>query len=90
MLHDIAWRAMQVHGALGVSSNEMPFTGMMLGASVMAWLTAPPRSTRSPSPARCSGTTGPATISGPPATSQAARGGWAKYAEFLELEVGNL
>ena len=28
VLHDIAWRAMQVHGALGVS-NEMPFCGMM-------------------------------------------------------------
>ena len=26
VLHDIAWRAMQVHGALGVS-NEMPFIG---------------------------------------------------------------
>ena len=30
VLHDIAWRAMQVHGALGVT-NEMPFFGMMHG-----------------------------------------------------------
>ena len=28
VLHDIAWRAMQVHGALGVT-NEMPFIGMV-------------------------------------------------------------
>ena len=40
VLHDIAWRAMQVHGALGVS-NEMPFHGMMLGASVMGLADGP-------------------------------------------------
>jgi len=34
VLHDIAWRAMQVHGALGVT-NEMPFLGMVTGAAVM-------------------------------------------------------
>ena len=32
VLHDIAWRAMQVHGALGVT-NEMPFLGMITGAA---------------------------------------------------------
>src|SRR5436305_8603227 len=31
VLHDIAWRSLQVHGALG-ASNEMPFARMMLGA----------------------------------------------------------
>ncbi len=30
VLHDIAWRAIQVHGALGIS-NEMPFHSMMIG-----------------------------------------------------------
>jgi acyl-CoA dehydrogenase len=35
VLHDVALRAMQLHGALGVS-NEMPFTGMMTAAQVMA------------------------------------------------------
>ncbi len=40
VLHDIAWRAIQVHGALGVS-NEMPFHGMMLGASVMGLADGP-------------------------------------------------
>jgi acyl-CoA dehydrogenase len=40
VLHDIAWRAMQVHGALGVS-NEMPFHRMLLGASVMGLADGP-------------------------------------------------
>lgn len=34
VFHDVAQRAMQIHGALGVS-NEMPFTSMMVGAQVM-------------------------------------------------------
>src|SRR5438034_5729818 len=34
VLHDIAWRAMQVHGALG-TSNEMPFMSFVHGAAVM-------------------------------------------------------
>ena len=40
VLHDIAQRAMQVHGALGVS-NEMPFQRMMLGASVLGLADGP-------------------------------------------------
>jgi acyl-CoA dehydrogenase len=40
VLHDIAWRAIQVHGALGVS-NEMPFHGMLIGASVMGLADGP-------------------------------------------------
>jgi acyl-CoA dehydrogenase len=35
VLHDIAQRAMQVHGALG-TTNEMPFHRMMLAAQIMA------------------------------------------------------
>jgi acyl-CoA dehydrogenase len=34
VLHDVAQRAMHLHGALGVS-DEMPFTGLMLAAEVM-------------------------------------------------------
>ncbi len=34
VLHDIVYRAMHLHGALGVS-NEMPFAGMWVAASVM-------------------------------------------------------
>ena len=40
VLHDIAQRALQVHGALGVS-NEMPFTRMMTGAAVMGLADGP-------------------------------------------------
>ena len=40
VLHDIAQRALQVHGALGVS-NEMPFHRMMLGASVLGLADGP-------------------------------------------------
>ncbi|MBV9255631.1 MAG: acyl-CoA dehydrogenase family protein, partial [Actinobacteria bacterium] len=40
VLHDIAWRAMQVHGALGVT-NEMPFLGMVTGAAVMGLADGP-------------------------------------------------
>jgi len=40
VLHDIAQRALQVHGALGVS-NEMPFTKMMNGAAVMGLADGP-------------------------------------------------
>jgi acyl-CoA dehydrogenase len=40
VLHDIAWRTIQVHGAIGVS-NEMAFTQMMIGASVMGLADGP-------------------------------------------------
>ncbi|MFJ8926019.1 acyl-CoA dehydrogenase family protein [Streptomyces sp. NPDC102364] len=40
VLHDIAQRAAQVHGALGMS-NEMPFQKMLLGAGVMGMADGP-------------------------------------------------
>jgi acyl-CoA dehydrogenase len=40
VLHDIAWRAMQVHGALGIS-NEMPFLRMVGAAAVMGLADGP-------------------------------------------------
>ncbi len=40
VLHDIAWRAMQVHGALG-TTNEMPFLQMIHGAGVMGLADGP-------------------------------------------------
>ena len=40
VLHDIAWRAMQVHGALG-ATNEMPFFRMIHGAGVMGLADGP-------------------------------------------------
>ena len=40
VLHDIAWRAMQVHGALG-TTNEVPFFMMIHGAGVMGLADGP-------------------------------------------------
>jgi acyl-CoA dehydrogenase len=40
VLHDIAWRTVQVHGALGIS-NEMPFHSMLIAASVMGLADGP-------------------------------------------------
>src|SRR6266567_1871021 len=40
MLHDIAWRALQIHGALG-TTNEMPFSKMINGAFVMGLADGP-------------------------------------------------
>jgi acyl-CoA dehydrogenase len=37
---DVAWRAMQVHGALG-TANEMPFFGMIHAAGVMGLADGP-------------------------------------------------
>jgi acyl-CoA dehydrogenase len=40
VLHDVAQRALHLHGALGVS-NEMPFVGMMIGAEALALADGP-------------------------------------------------
>jgi acyl-CoA dehydrogenase len=40
VLHDIAWRAIQVHGALGVS-DEMPLVTSLIGASVLGLADGP-------------------------------------------------
>src|SRR3546814_15235797 len=40
VLHDIALRAIQVHGALGVS-NEMPFSRLLVGAIVLGRAAGP-------------------------------------------------
>jgi acyl-CoA dehydrogenase len=90
VLHDIAWRAMQVHGALG-TTNEMPFFGMIHGAGVMGLADGPTevhkvtvarqvlRSYRS--------TDGMWPSEWIPGKQEAAR---EKFAQVLELEVGNL
>jgi acyl-CoA dehydrogenase len=90
VLHDIAWRATQVHGALGVS-NEMPFFGMLLGASVMG-LADGPTEVHKVTVARqvlrdyeASDDLWPTQHI--PKRREAAR---AKFAELLEHEVGNL
>ena len=90
VLHDIAWRAMQVHGALG-TTNEMPFFEMIHGAAVMG-LADGPTEVHKVTVARQvlrdykpSGDLWPSEWI--PKKQEAAR---AKYAEYLEHEVGNL
>jgi acyl-CoA dehydrogenase len=90
VLHDIAWRAMQVHGALGVS-NEMPFHGMMLGASVMGLADGPTEVHKVTVARQVLRDYSPSDDLWPtqhlPRKRAAAR---EKFAEYLEHEVGNL
>ncbi len=90
VLHDIAWRAMQVHGALG-TTNEMPFFGMIHAAGVLG-LADGPTEVHKVTVARQvlrdhrpSGDVWPTEWT--PRKTDAAR---AKFADYLELEVGNL
>src|SRR4051794_26627586 len=90
VLHDIAWRAMQVHGALGVS-NEMPFTAMINGAAVMG-LADGPTEVHKITVARqllrdYQATDGMWPTEWIPGKVEAAK---EKFAEYLEHEVGNL
>jgi acyl-CoA dehydrogenase len=90
VLHDIAWRAMQVHGALGVS-NEMPLFTMIHGAAAMGLVDGPTevhKTTVARQLLRCHS---PSDDLWPsewiPKKRDAAR---AKFAEYLELEAANL
>lgn len=90
VLHDIAWRAMQVHGALGVT-NEMPLFGMVLGAAVMG-LADGPTEVHKVTVARQvlrdhRGTDGMWPTAWIPDRVAAAQ---ERFADLLELEVGNL
>jgi acyl-CoA dehydrogenase len=90
VLHDIAWRALQVHGALG-ASNEMPFTRMMLGASVLGLADGPTEVHKVTVAKQVLPDYQPSDDLWPtehlPKKKAAAQ---AKFAEFLEHEVGNL
>jgi acyl-CoA dehydrogenase len=90
VLHDIAWRAMQVHGALGVS-NEMPFHRMLLGASVLGLADGPTEVHKVTVARQVLRDHSPSDDLWPtqhlPKRVAAAR---AKLAEHLEHEVGNL
>lgn len=90
VLHDIAWRAMQVHGALGVT-NEMPFLGMVTGAAVMGLADGPTEVHKT--------TVAKQVLRDYSASDDVWPTDWlprkraaaqAKYAEYLDLEVGNL
>jgi acyl-CoA dehydrogenase len=90
VLHDIAWRAIQIHGALGIS-NEMSFPSMMVAASVMG-LADGPTEVHKVTVARQvlrdhEATDSPWPTQHLPTRREAAR---EKFAALLELEVGNL
>jgi acyl-CoA dehydrogenase len=90
VLHDIAWRAIQVHGALGVS-NEMPFHQMLLGASIMGLADGPTEVHKVTVARQVLRDYQPVDDLWPsqhlPKRVEAAR---AKFAAHLEHEVGNL
>jgi acyl-CoA dehydrogenase len=90
VLHDIAARALQVHGALG-ASNEMPFAQMVHGSFVMG-LADGPTEVHKVTVAKqvlrdYKAVDGLWPSEHLPARLAAAR---AKYAAYLENEVGNL
>jgi acyl-CoA dehydrogenase len=89
VLHDIAWRAMQVHGALG-TTNEMPFFGMIHGAGVMGLADGPTEVHKVTVARQVLRDYKPSDDVWPtqwiPKRLEAAK---AKFAEYLELEVGN-
>ncbi len=90
VLHDIAWRAMQVHGALGMT-NDMPFFRMILGAGVMGLADGPTEVHKVTVARQVLRDYRPSDDLWPtqylPKLRDAAR---AKFADYLELEVGNL
>ena len=90
VLHDIAWRAMQVHGALGVS-NEMPFMRLVTGAAVMGLADGPTEVHKVTVAKQVLRDYEPVEGMWPsgwlPGREAAAR---EKFAHVLELEMGNL
>lgn len=90
VLHDVAWRALQVHGALG-TSNEMPFASMLLGAGVLGIADGPTEVHKVTVARQVLRDYRPSDDLWPtghlPRRREAAR---AKFAELLEHEVGNL
>jgi acyl-CoA dehydrogenase len=90
VLHDIAQRSIQVHGALGVS-NELPLHRMLLGASVLGLADGPTEVHKVTVARQVLRDHSPSDDGWPsqhlPKRLEAAR---AKYAEYLEHQVGNL
>jgi acyl-CoA dehydrogenase len=89
VLHDIAQRALQVHGALG-ASNEMPFQQMLLAASVLGLADGPTEVHKVTVARQLLRDYSPSDDLWPsehiPRRLAAAR---EKYAEYLEHEIGN-
>ncbi|GAA5060374.1 acyl-CoA dehydrogenase family protein [Nocardia callitridis] len=90
VLHDIAWRAMQIHGALG-TTNELPLFTMIHGAGVMGLADGPTEVHKT--------TVAKQVLRGHRASDDEWPTEWvpkklaaaeAKYADYLEHEMGNL
>ncbi len=90
VLHDIAWRAMQTHGALGVT-NEVPLFQMILAAGIMGLADGPSEVHKVTVARQVLRDYRPTEEMWPtewiPGKIDAAK---ARFAELLELEVGNL
>jgi acyl-CoA dehydrogenase len=90
VLHDIAWRAMQVHGALGVT-DDVPFMAMVTGAAVIGLADGPTEVHKATVAKQVLRDYQPSEDIWPtewiPRKREAAR---EKFAEYLEHEVGNL
>ena len=90
VLHDIAWRAMQVHGALG-TTNEMPFFAMIHGAGVMGLADGPTEVHKMTVARQLLRDYKPSEGMWPsqwiPGRIEAAR---EKFGHLIDLEVGNL
>ncbi len=90
VLHDIAWRAMQLHGALG-TTNEMPFP-MMINAAAIMGIADGPTEVHKLTVARQvlrdhTAADGMWPTEWIPGKLEAAK---VKFAEYMELEEGNL
>jgi acyl-CoA dehydrogenase len=90
VLHDIAWRAMQIHGALGVT-DDVPFMGMVTGAAVMGLADGPTEVHKATVAKQVLRDYRPSNDIWPTEWIPRKRGAaQEKYAEYLEHEVGNL
>jgi acyl-CoA dehydrogenase len=90
VLHNVVQRSIQIHGALGVS-NEMPLGGLWVAAAVMGLVDGPTEVHRTTVARQVLKAYEPVEGLWPsqhlPARMAAAR---AKFADYLEHEVGNL
>jgi acyl-CoA dehydrogenase len=90
VLHDIAWRAIQVHGVLGVSS-EMPFISMVMAAGVLGLADGPTEVHKVTVTSQVLRDYRPSDdIWSTRHLPKRRDGARAKFAEYLERDVGNL
>src|SRR5262249_38748334 len=90
VMHDVVYRAMHIHGALGVS-NEMPFAGMWLAARIRGTAEGPTEVHRVRIAGQVLKQYQPYEGLFPPAHLPERRAeARAKFAHLVDLEVGNL